>query len=88
MKFSAKTSCFGFARSGYILLFICATQTILAQNRTLDSLRESLPKLEGKIKADVLNAISKQLWESKSDSAIFFADSALKLSKKINYRRG
>ncbi len=65
----------------------------IAQKK-IDSLKKLLPSAKGIVRVDLLNSISSGLlwiWESNDqylNDALNFSDEALKLAKKLNYKRG
>src|SRR5450432_3417566 len=61
---------------------------LLAQNSTADSLKNLIASSEGRRKADLLNAISKEYWSDNWDSAAVYAHVANVLSQNIGYTRG
>ena len=70
-------------------IFFCSC-VISAQNKIIDSLKIVISKNNvDTIKINAQNAICKILWQgSQLDSSLIYAEEALKLSKKINFKKG
>lgn len=78
------------ARFFFLLLFCCCGKTLFAQNKIIDSLHSVLKTAkEDTNKVNTLNVLSSQLQGiGKYQLAIKYADSALFLSQKINFKKG
>ncbi len=70
-------------------IFFCSTISN-GQNIIIDSLKIIISKTNtDTIKVNAQNAICKILWQSAQlDSSLFYAEAALKLSKKITFKKG
>jgi tetratricopeptide (TPR) repeat protein len=74
------------------ILLIFALQlfcTIGKAQNTIDSLKKALPTLKDSARIDCLNELSSEYVQNENkDSASYFAESAIRESKKINYIHG
>src|SRR5690606_8092099 len=62
--------------------------SIVAQNKQLDSLRNVLPGSKDTTRVNVLNEIAYSLYRDDASEAIRIASEAIALAKKISYPKG
>ncbi|MGZ3883309.1 MAG: tetratricopeptide repeat protein [Bacteroidia bacterium] len=77
-----------YLRSIALFFLILLHSAIYSQNRELDSLKQSLLNVNDTTKCILLNKISRKVVANTPDSAAVWADSALRLAKRINYQAG
>lgn len=73
-----------------LLIFICCSSVIYTQNyNEIDGLKKKLLKAQADTtRIYLMNAIAFDYFETNPDSALYFTERALELSKKVNYSRG
>jgi tetratricopeptide (TPR) repeat protein len=79
-------------RPGLTQLFLIAIVLIAAQNSfaqiKFDSLRNLLNRNDDTVKVNIMNAISSGFLTVQSDSALTYAKSAVRIAKKIEFKKG
>src|SRR5436305_4544418 len=72
----------------FILVFIIYSPHGYSQSNTIDSLKTVLQSAKDTAKINTLNWLAYQLRSNDPDTAIYFANEALTLATKINYKTG
>ena len=76
-------------RPGFLLFFCCYFFCSgISQSTKTDSLKQTSQSGAVTTEADQLNALSKKYWLKNLDSSVYYAQKALQLSQKLDYKRG
>jgi tetratricopeptide (TPR) repeat protein len=81
LQFTTMRKCIGFITAIFLFTNLCAQQGI-------DSLRRLLMHAEDTTRINLINRISAKYGASKPDSTLKYANDALTLAKKTNYKKG
>ena len=70
----------------FILLFVSIV--VFSENALIDSLRAEIEKTTGIEKVKAINRLSKEYWNVEPEKTLEYGNKALKLSRKIKYKKG
>src|SRR5260221_14519955 len=70
------------------IFFLLYAFIAYTQNKTIDSLQKMLQFQKDSNKINTLNALAYEVCRNNPDTAIYFANEALQLATKLNYKSG